>query len=170
MKGLNNETYIILLLISNLVAIFQLVAAFKWPRIARASFFLLFTWASWTNWNTALNNPQFYLEYGDLTWSSLYQQFIHGWFSHNILPVVGFIATCQGLIAISMLLKDWPFRIGATGAIIFLLAILPFGVGSGFPCTAIMAAALIVLLRRQVNSYLWYNISQRQRQQVISPR
>ena len=46
MKGLNNEVYIMLLLISNAVAILQLIAAVKWPRIAKASFFLLFAWAA----------------------------------------------------------------------------------------------------------------------------
>jgi len=49
MKGWYNELNIILLVISNLVAIFQLVTSVKWPRIARASFFILFAWACWIN-------------------------------------------------------------------------------------------------------------------------
>ena len=40
MKGLDNQLYVILLLISNAIAILQLVAAFKWPRLARLSFFM----------------------------------------------------------------------------------------------------------------------------------
>jgi hypothetical protein len=35
MKGLSNEVYIILLMVSNAVAILQLIAAVNWPRIAR---------------------------------------------------------------------------------------------------------------------------------------
>ncbi len=155
MKGLDNELYIILLTISNAVAILQLIAAIKWPRIARFSFFLLFAWASWTNWIESQLTPQFYLDYADLTWSDGYRNFIKGWFSQHIQLAVGLIATCQGLIAISMLLKGWIFRIGSIGAIIFLLAILPFGVGSGFPCTAIMAAAIIVLLKKHNNEFIW---------------
>jgi hypothetical protein len=39
MNGLDNKLYVTLLIISNLVAILQLIAAIKWPRIARLSFF-----------------------------------------------------------------------------------------------------------------------------------
>ena len=155
MKGLDNGLYIILLIISNVVAILQLLTAIKWPRIARFSFFLLFAWASWTNWVESQLTPQFYLDYADLTWSDEYRNFINGWFSEHIQLAVGFIATCQGLIAISMLLKGWIFRIGSIGAVIFLLTILPFGVGSGFPCTAIMAAAIVILLRKHNNEFIW---------------
>jgi len=155
MKGLDNHVYVILLVISNIVAILQLIAAIKWPRIARLSFFLLFAWASWTNWTESLRAPQFYLEYADLTWSSWYRSFIKGWFAGHIQLAVGFVAISQGLIAISMLLKGWIYKIGSVGAIIFLLSILPFGVGSGFPCTAIMAAAIFVLLRKHEHEFIW---------------
>ena len=157
MKGLDNQLYIILLVISNVVAIAQLIAAVKWPRIARISFFLLFAWASWTNWKTSQQTPQFYLDYADLTWSEWYRTFIYGWFAQNINLAVGIIATCQGLMAVSMLLKGWIFRIGCTGAILFLVSILPFGVGSGFPCTAIMAVAIYILLKKHDNKFVWEN-------------
>jgi hypothetical protein len=155
MKGLGNETYVILLIISNAVAIGQLIVALRWPRIARLSFFLLFAWASWTNWTESHQTPRFYLEYADLTWSTWYRDFINEWFSRHIPLTVGMIAICQGIIAISMLLKGWFFRIGTIGAIIFLLAILPLGVGAGFPCTAIMAVALLILLRKQKAEFIW---------------
>lgn len=155
MKGLDNDLYVVMLIISNAVAVLQLIAAWKWPRIARLSFFLLFAWASWMNWTTSQQSPQFYLEYADLTWSNWYYEFINGWFADHIQLAVGFVATCQGLIAISLLLKGWIFRIGAIGAIIFLLAILPLGVGSGFPCSGIMAIAIAVLLRKHNNRFLW---------------
>ena len=155
MKGLDNQLYVTLLIISNIVAILQVVAAIKWPRIARLSFFLLFAWASWTNWTESQQTPQFYLEYADLTWSNWYRSFIKGWFTGHIQLAVGLIATCQGLIAISMLLKGWVYKIGSVGGIIFLLSILPFGVGSGFPCTAIMATALFILLKKHNNEFIW---------------
>lgn len=53
-----------------------------------------------------------------------------------------------------MLLKSWLFKLGCIGGIIFLLAIAPFGVGSGFPCTIIFAFALLILFRKSKN-YLW---------------
>ncbi len=155
MKGLENQLYVTLLIVSNIVAIFQVIAAIKWPRIARLSFFLLFAWASWTNWTESQRAPQFYLEYADLTWSNLYRSFIKGWFANHVQLAVGLIAACQGLIAISMLLRGWLYKIGSVGGIIFLLSILPFGVGSGFPCTAIMAAALFILLKKHNNEFIW---------------
>ncbi|MEP7375738.1 MAG: hypothetical protein ABI675_20240 [Chitinophagaceae bacterium] len=155
MKGLDNQLYIIMLLISNVVAILQLIAAVKWPRIARVSFFLLFAWAGWTNWKTSQQTPQFYLDYADLTWSGWYRTFINGWFAEHIKSAVGFVAACQGLIAISMLLKGRTFKIGCMGGILFLVAILPLGVGAGFPCTAIIAIALFILLKKHSKSFLW---------------
>ena len=148
MKGLDNQLYVMLLIISNVVAILQLIAAIKWPNIARISFFLLFGWACWVNWKTSLQTPQFYLDYAGLAWSDGYKNFILGWFAEHTKPAVGFIATCQGMIAISMLSKGWIFKLGCLGAIIFLIAILPFGVGSGFPCTAIMAVAVFILSKK----------------------
>lgn len=155
MKGFENEIYRYLLLISNVAALLLLLIAIKWPRIARILFFLLFAWACWMNWTTALEKPQVYLDYADLTWSKFYYNFIHGWFADHIQQAVIGIAICQGLIALSMLLNKWIFKAGAAGAIIFLLAIIPFGVGSGFPATLIMAVAMIVILRKQADGFLW---------------
>jgi hypothetical protein len=155
MKGFENEIYRYLLLVSNLVALVILFAALKWPRVARLLFFLLFAWASWMNWTTAMEKPYVYLEYGTLTWSALYRNFINGWFSQHIQFCIRFIAICQGFIGLSMLLNKWIFKTGAIGAILFLLAIVPFGVGSGFPTTLIMAIAMIVILRKKASQLIW---------------
>jgi hypothetical protein len=53
-----------------------------------------------------------------------------------------------------MLLKGWIFKSGCIGGITFLVAIAPFGVGSGFPCTITFAIALAVLFRKG-KSYVW---------------
>ncbi|MES1213936.1 MAG: hypothetical protein ABUT20_00345 [Bacteroidota bacterium] len=148
MKGFENEIYRYLLLLSNLLALIMLFVSFKWPRAGRLLFFFLFAWACWMNWTTALEKPHVYLEYGTLTWSSLYRDIINGWFSRHILLSVGFIATCQGIIAISMLLQGWIFKAGITCGIIFLVAIIPFGIGSGFPATLILAIGMIILMRK----------------------
>jgi hypothetical protein len=155
MKSMDYNLYLLLLICSNLVAVLQLLVAVKWPRIARLSFFILFTWACFTNWNTSRHTPGVYLEYAELTWSSWYKSFITGWFSQHIQLVVGWIAVLQGLIAVSMLLKGWIFKMGALGAILFLIAILPLGVGAGFPSTAIMAIALFILLKQNVTQLIW---------------
>ncbi|MFI5133126.1 MAG: hypothetical protein ACHQEB_02265 [Chitinophagales bacterium] len=157
MKGLENPAYLVLYVISNIAALVMWVAAWKSPRLGRLLFFLLFTWASWANWNEAIRSPQFYLDYADLSFLNIYKQIILGWFSKHITEAVGFIASCQALIAVSMLLKGWILKLGSIGAIIFLLAIAPFGAGSAFPCTIIMAFGMYVLIRNPSHDYLWIN-------------
>lgn len=154
MKGLENPSYLFMLIAFNVLALVFLLGAVKWPRLSRFLFFLLFGWACWMNWTTSQRSPNDYLQYADLNLSSWYRDFINGWFSKHIPLTVGFIATCQGLIAISMLLKGWIYKIGCIGGIIFLLAIAPFGVGSGFPCTIMFAIALIILFKKGTK-YLW---------------
>ena len=56
--------------------------------------------------------------------------------------VVGFIATAQAFIAVSLLLKGRIYKAGIIGGVIFLIAIAPLGVGSAFPCTLLLALAL----------------------------
>lgn len=155
MKDLDFQSYFIILIISNTIATLQLIAAIKHPKISRISFFLLFAWACWINWKTSLYMPQVYLEYADLTWLDLYKDIIKNWFAQNIRLSVGFIAISQGLIAISMLLKGWIFKLGCIGGIIFLVAIIPLGFGSAFPSTAIMAIALAILLQNEWRFFVW---------------
>ena len=155
MNGLNNQTYLLLLIISNIVAVLQFIAAIKWPRIARLSFFVLFVWAGWTNWTTSRETPQFYLEYADFALFQWYTDLINGWFADYIQTAVGLIAICQFLIAISMILKGWIYKTGSIGAMIFLIAILPLGVGSGFPCTGIMAVAIFILIKKHNIGFIW---------------
>jgi len=155
MKGLENDNNLILFIISNAVSLLVLWAAWKNTRLARLLFFLLFAWASWTNWNTALFSPGTYLGEADLTFFNFYREFILGWFSGHITEAVGFIATCQALIAISMILKRWWLKAGGIGAIIFLLAIAPLGVGSAFPCTVILAGAMYIVLMAPGHNFLW---------------
>jgi hypothetical protein len=155
MKGFDNNTYLFLYIISNVVALLLLWAAWKHPRLARLLFFLLFAWASWTNWNAAIHNPRFYLEYADLTFLTIYRQFILGWFSEHIVLAVGFIATCQAFIGVGMLMKGWIVRVAGIAAIIFLLAIAPLGVGSAFPFSITTSVALYLIIRRPHLDYVW---------------
>ena len=155
MKELDNSTYLTLYIISNTVALFMLLAAWKASKISRLMFFLLFAWASYTNWTTSIHSPESYLNNANLTFLNLYKQFILGWFSKHVTSAVGFIATCQALIAVSMLMRGFVFKAGAVGAIIFLVAIAPLGVGSAFPCTVIMAIALYILIKKHQYDFAW---------------
>jgi len=155
MKGFENSTYLALFIISNVIALCLLVTALEAPKTARLLFSVLFAWAGYTNWNYAMQSPQVYLEYANLAFINLYKEFINGWFSKHIAACIGVIAVCQLLISISLLLKGVVFKIGIIGAIFFLLAIAPLGVGSAFPCTLIMATGLYVLLKRCEHDFIW---------------
>lgn len=155
MKGLENDTYLYMLIAANIIALLVLAAAMYRPAISRIAFFCLFAWASWVNWRTSQQSPEAYLEYAELTWSDWYESFINGWFSRNTGTAVGAIATCQALIAVSMWGRGWFFLAGAIGAIIFLIAIVPLGAGAGFPCTLLLAIAMGLLIRKSGDLTLW---------------
>lgn len=155
MKGLDNPTWLLLYIVSNLVALILLLASWKKPRLARLLFFLLFAWAGWTNWTTVAHTPEAYLGQADLTFFPFYRDFILGWFNDHIRLVVGFIATSQLLIALSMIFPGWILCAGGAGAIVFLVTIAPFGVGSAFPCTLVLAMAMFLVIRRRTMDFLW---------------
>jgi hypothetical protein len=155
MKGLDNDTYLLMFIAANVIALGILALAIYRPAWGRLAFFLLFAWASWVNFKTSQQTPEAYLEYAELTWSDWYKSFINGWFASNTGTAVSIIAGCQALIAISMWTKGWFFWMGAIGAVIFLLAIVPLGAGAGFPCTMILAIAMGLLIRRTGELTLW---------------
>jgi hypothetical protein len=148
MKGLENQTYLFLYIISNLAALIILWASVKKPKISRLMLVLLFGWASWTNYTTAHDHPEFYLEYASMS-IPFYSDFINGWFKKNITPMVSAIAICQGLIAIGMVLNGWMLKLACTGAIIFLLSIAPLGVGSAFPFSITVSLASYFILKKK---------------------
>lgn len=140
---------------SNSIAILILIAAIRRPKLARLLFVLLFAWASWINYVTAHNSPEDYLNYALLTPFDSMRDFINGWFKENIILMVTMISIGQGLIAIGMLFKGWLVKIACLCAIIFLLAITPLGIGSGFPCSIIAVVAIYIILRKNNLDYLW---------------
>ena len=134
---------------SNVIALFILFAAFKWPSVARLLLSLVFLWAAFINTYNALLHPEVYLDYAKLTPVKLYREIIEGPFSKSITGYVIAIATCQFLIALFTGHKGLLMKMAMWGAIVFLIAIAPFGIGSGFPCTLILALAYYILLKKK---------------------
>ncbi|SHF18725.1 hypothetical protein [Flavisolibacter ginsengisoli] len=143
------------LVISNIIALVIYYFARKIPRIARLLFFLLFAWAACTNLNMAMNRPQEYVSFADLAFLGIYKNFINGWFAQHGAFLIAAIAIGQLLIALAMLWKGWVFKMGTIGGIIFLVAIIPLGVGSGFPFPIITAIAFYHLYRQKNVDILW---------------
>jgi hypothetical protein len=152
MKGL--DQYLVLYLVSQVVAIVVLMATYRTTRIGRLVFAMMFIWASVTNMNIGVTKPDTYLEYGKMA-LPFYRDFINGWFSRYNHIVIPLIAVGQLLIGIGMLLKGWWVRWACIGAIIFLLCITPLIVGSAFPFPLIVAWAAWIVLKRDKKAYLW---------------
>ena len=148
------QQYLIQWIGSNIIAILLLVVAIRRPKLARLLFVLLFAWASWINYTTVHNAPEEYLNYALLTPFDFMRDFINGWFKENITSLVTLISFGQGLIAIGLLLKGSWVKIACIGAIVFLLAITPLGIGSGFPCSIVAAVAIYIILKKNNLNYL----------------
>jgi hypothetical protein len=141
--------YLFPYLASNVIALGLLLVARRWPRNAQWACATIFLWAAIINATTAMLRPDVYLEYAALTPVPAYARFINGWFALHIQDMV--IAIALGQFAISALLvMPRPLRVfGVLGAIGFLLAIAPLGVGSAFPFSLTFIAAIVVMDRRR---------------------
>jgi hypothetical protein len=139
-------------LAANAAALGVLMLAIWRPRAARWLSALLFAWAAVTNTQVAVSTPAAYLDYAPLTLLAAYRTFITGWFSDHIRAFVLPIAAGQAIVAILLSLRGPARTMGVAGAIIFLLAIAPLGVGAGFPFSLTMTAALLILNRREADA------------------
>jgi hypothetical protein len=120
---------------------------FKWPKIGKVAWGIIFILAGIFNIYTGVSNPQAYVDYGQHA-VGLYQKFIYGLFSSYTSLIVSLVALGQILVGIFLLMKRTLFFLGIVGGIIFLLAISPLGIGSAFPSTLLMAISLVLLYLR----------------------
>ena len=142
------QEYLVMYVSANLIALAILALAFWRPAAARWVWVAIFVWAASVNTLTAAREPWMYLAYGALTPSALYRDFIEGWFSTHVQPFVLSIAIGQLIIAILLSRGPEARKLGVAGASVFLLAIAPLGVGSGFPFSLTAIASLLVMERR----------------------
>jgi hypothetical protein len=142
------QEYVVMYLVANAVGLALLELGYWLPRVARWAWVGIFIWAAAMNTFTAATEPWVYLAYGGLTPSRWYEAFINGWFSTRIPEVVLTIAVGQLTIAILLSREGRARRLGVWGASIFLLAIAPLGVGSGFPFSLSAIGSLVLMERR----------------------
>jgi hypothetical protein len=135
-------------ILSLVVAFAYSLAAWKWPQVARFTLGIGFLFSSLFNLWWALTSPGVYVQaYGPYA-IRLYREFIHGPFARHTALFVTAIACGQFVIgALAFAPLPWR-RVAYAGAIAFLLAISPLGIGAGFPSSLILAAAIGLLLRR----------------------
>jgi hypothetical protein len=134
-------------LASTVVGLLMCLACWRWKNVGRLLFVVLFVWAGQLNLRTALHNPTDYLNYAPLAPAAAYRDFILGPFARHIALVVVPIALGQLAIALFIALRGPAVRLGLAGAVLFLLGMVPLGIGSGFPAPLVMAFAAALLWR-----------------------
>ena len=140
------QEYLVPYLSANAFALAVLALAFWRRAAARWVGVAVFAWAAVTNTYIALTNPAAYVDYASLTPSVLYRDFILGWFSRHVQTMVLLIAIGQMIVAGLLASRRTTLRwLGVSGALTFLLAIAPLGVGAGFPFSLTFGAALLVV-------------------------
>ena len=92
-----------------------------------------------------------YVDYAWLTPFQWYSQVMTGWFAANVTEVVTVVSIGQGLIAVGLLMGGIYARIAAVGTIIFLMVVLPLGLGSAFPAPILMAIGAYFVFRNAEN-------------------
>lgn len=132
---------------AHVIAVLYLITAFRWPRVARIIAGAGFIAAGAFNIWTALDSPLSYVTGFGPHALPIYRTFIYGVFARHTSAFV--IAIALGQLAVGFtIFAQLRFRtFGYLGAIAFLLAITPLGIGSAAPSTLIFAIAIAVLLR-----------------------
>ena len=135
-------------ILSLALALVYSLVVWKWPRVARFTLGIGFMCASVFNVWWALNSPGVYVSaYGPHA-IGLYHKFIYGAFARHTAAFVTAIA-CGQFVSGALVFAPPPWRrVGYVGAIIFLVAISPLGIGAGFPSSLILAGAVAMLLWR----------------------
>jgi hypothetical protein len=135
-------------LVTSLVSILLLLAAWRRPRVGRLLFALLFLSAGVFNAVTALRTPQVYVEGFAPLAIGPFRELIERVVALAPDAFVLAIALGQFLVAAGLAFgRGWPVRAGAIGATVFLLAISWLGVGAAFPTNLVLAAGAALLLR-----------------------
>lgn len=152
MEGLND--YLFPYVTSQIISIVLLIIAWKHTKWARILFALIFFLSAWVNMYSGIVKPDVYLKYGEMA-TPLYKDFIYGWFSRYNHLLIPFIAVCQFLIAVGMLLKGRLVKLACIGIILFLLSIAPLMVGAAFPFSITVSIAAYLVYRKKDLNYLW---------------
>lgn len=132
-------------LVSNLVAATMLVLAVTKPSFVRWLLALLFGYAGIFNSWIALSRPLEYQGFAELALIPWYRDFITGPLREYGTAIIVGIAAGQMLIAIAAALGGRWLKPAAVGCCIFLLAIVPLGVGSAAPFSFIVSLAALIV-------------------------
>lgn len=155
MQGL--DQYLVPYIISQVLSLVILFAAWKNTHLARIFFVILFFYAGCFNLYIGFVKPDEYLEFAHLA-VPVYRDFINGWFSNNNHIMIPLIAAGQLLISVGMLLNGKWVKWACISAIIFFFSIAPLMVGSAFPFSITMSIAASLIWKNDKLDFLWKRI------------
>ncbi|NIM90199.1 MAG: hypothetical protein GTO17_04545 [Candidatus Aminicenantes bacterium] len=144
---MNLQEYWLPYTVTHAITFFLIFICYKWPKIGKVAWGIIFILAGIFNIYTGISEPQAYVDYGSSA-IGLYKKFIYGVFSSYTSLIVSLIALGQILVGVFLFMKRTLFFLGILGGIVFLLAISPLGIGSAFPSTLLMAISLVLLYIR----------------------
>lgn len=128
---------------SNLVAVAILFAAVTRPQVARWAIVALFAYAAIYNTWLGLTRPEEYQGFAELVLIPWYRDFIQGPLREHGNAIIPAIGAGQALCTVLLALGGRFVWAGAIGVCIFLLAIVPLGVGSAVPFSFLVSLAAI---------------------------
>lgn len=136
-------------LVTSFTSLLLLLVAWRWPRTGRIPYAVLFLSAAAFNAFTAVRTPDVYVQgFGPRAFPPM-REFIERVVALAPDAFVLAIAAGQLLVGIALALgRGLPFRLGVAGAACFLVGLSWLGVGAAFPVNLVLAAGVLLLLRR----------------------
>ncbi|OMP75195.1 hypothetical protein [[Flexibacter] sp. ATCC 35208] len=133
-------------LVSNAGAILILLISIWYKRAGRIIIALLFLIAALVNAWQATFKPDVYNVYELIAALPVYEYLIAEVLLIHITLYIILLMIIQLFIGIGILYNR---KTALVAGIVYLLALAPLGAGSSFPCTVILAIAVILLLKRE---------------------
>ncbi len=143
------DAYLAPWIVSNTTALILLFFCWKYPRIGRYLYSVIFLIACIVNVVTLIQIPEVYLDYGPLAFSDFYESIISGIFAENLRLIVSVIAFGQLAISLGIFFGGAFYRPALIFAMIFSIAITPLGIGAAFPVPLIMLISLLILYSKK---------------------
>ena len=139
------ESYIVPVILVNLITISIILVCFKWPRTGFLLWAFIFIGAGIFNLIKVQQNPEAYiLTYGATTISLTYKYLIYLVIAPMVKWFISLVAVGQLMLGVMLLFPGFRFW-GILGAITFFILITPLGMGAAFPMPVFALIALLIL-------------------------
>jgi hypothetical protein len=142
--------FLTLYLITNFISILLIIICAKWYRIGKYIFGLIFLISGFVNIYILIKHPESYFELGKTSILYFYRDFINVEFRDSEVIYVLFFSILHLFISFVLFSEGFFLRHGIKLGITFLIIIAPFGVGSAFPATLLMAIALMITNAKRI--------------------